>query len=77
MRYSEEVPGRAVAPPSPLLAVPNVTWPPSAILNFKSGCHGVPSVLLCTKFRQNQMIFSLRYGDFKICNMAAVRHLEF
>ena len=26
--YSEEGPGRAAAPPSPLLAVPNVTSPP-------------------------------------------------
>ena len=29
IRYSEEGPGRAVAPPSPLLVVPNVTTHPS------------------------------------------------
>jgi len=54
--------------------------PPSWILKnnvWSRDCHRVPSVLLCTKFHQNRIIFSWRYGDFTICNMAAVRHADF
>jgi len=55
---------------------------PSAISNFKKchiwsrDCHGVPNLLLCTKFHQNRF-FSLRYGNLTIFKMAAVRHVEF
>jgi len=44
---------------------------------WSSGCRRVPNLLLYTKFHQNRMIFSLRYGDFMIFKMADLRHLEF
>jgi len=58
-------------------------WRPFAILNFEnahiwsSGCHRVPNVQSYTQCHPNRMIFSLSYGDFTICNRAAVYHLEF
>jgi len=61
----------------------SLKWLPYAILNLKknhiwsSGCRRVPNLLLYTKFHQNGMIFSLRYGDFTIFKMADLRHLEF
>jgi len=37
--------------------------------------HPVQNTLLCTKFHENRIIFSLRYGDISILKMAAICHL--
>ena len=37
--------------------------------------HPVQNLLLCTKFRENRMIFNWYNGDISIFKMAAVRHL--
>jgi len=49
---------------------------PMQLFHFWSrDVHLVQNLLLCTKFHENGMIFSLRYGDISIFKMAAVRHL--
>ena len=42
----------------------------------QSDVHPVQNLLLCAKFHQNRINFSLRYGDITIFKMAAVRHLR-
>ena len=45
------------------------------ISDYATFNHPVQNLLLCTKFHQNRMIFSLRYGDISIFKMAAVCRL--
>jgi len=46
------------------------------IVKWSSGCHRVPNLLLCTKFHQNRIDFSLWYDDFMIFKMSDIRYLE-
>ena len=49
---------------------------PMQLFHFWSrDVHLVQNLLLCTKFHENGMIFSLRYGDISIFKMAAVCRL--
>jgi len=49
---------------------------PMQLFHFWSrDVHPVQNLLLCTKFHEYPMNFSLRYGDISIFKMAAVRHL--
>ena len=57
-------------------------YTPTAILNFKnvriwsSDCHRLLNLHLFTKFHQNRIIFSLRYGGLTIFKMTDLRRLE-
>jgi len=58
-------------------------WRPSAILNLKKKSYLVIYLSSSSKSAYVCQIssisddFSFKYGDFTICNMAAIRHLEF